>query len=175
MPTRAGDNMEKTVIGVFKSRGQVEKALRELRDSGFDETEVSVLAREDKGRGDDGGATTMGVGDDELSEGVATGGVLGGLAGLLAGVGALAIPGIGPIIAAGPIAGALTGAVTGGVAGGLIDWGIPEERGRHYESRLREGHILALIRADERRVDRAARILRENGAQEVETHDADRR
>jgi outer membrane lipoprotein SlyB len=82
----------------------------------------------------------------------------------------LAIPGIGPIVAAGPIAGALTGAVTGGVAGGLVDWGLPEQRGRHYENRLREGNILALVKADGRRVDRAARILRDNGAQEVESH-----
>lgn len=158
----------KTVIGVFKSKGQAEKALRELKDSGFDEGEVSVLAKEDKGRGEGSGDPTGG--GEDLSQGVTTGGVLGGVAGLLAGVGALAIPGIGPIVAAGPIAGALTGAVTGGVAGGLVDWGLPEQRGRHYENRLREGNILALVKADGRRVDRASRILRDNGAQEVESH-----
>jgi uncharacterized membrane protein len=73
-------------------------------------------------------------------------------------------------MAAGPIAGMLSGAATGGIAGGLIDWGIPEERGRHYEERVRQGKILAAVRTDDRKVQEAAEILRRNGARDVETH-----
>ena len=166
--------MERTVIGVFRSRDELEKAIHELRESGFSSEEVSVLARDDRDESRGDGDTMMGVADEDLSEGVTAGGILGGLAGLMAGIGALAIPGVGPIIAAGPVAGVLTGAVTGGVAGGLIDWGIPEERGRFYEGELREGRMVALIKTEERRTDRAERVLRDNGAKDIETHDADR-
>jgi outer membrane lipoprotein SlyB len=106
----------------------------------------------------------------DISGGVATGGAIGGAAGLLAGVGALAIPGIGPLVAAGPIAAALSGAVTGGIAGGLIDWGIPEESGRRYEDRVKEGKIVAAVRSNDDKVEDAADILRRNGAYDVETH-----
>ncbi len=175
--------MTRTVIGVFRSRDQAERAVSEMRDNGFGENEISIVAREDRARGTGGRGGGEGVGDrltnatgigsrDDISEGVGWGGTLGGLAGLLAGAGALAIPGIGPIVAAGPIAGALSGAVSGGIAGGLLDWGIPEERGRQYERDVREGRILALIRSEERRVDRAAEILRRNGATDVEIHEA---
>src|SRR5690554_5074615 len=107
---------------------------------------------------------------DSIADGTTWGGALGGVAGLLAGVGALAIPGIGPIIAAGPLAGVLSGAVTGGVAGGLIDLGIPEERGRHYEENLKQGGVLAVIETSSDKVDDASEILRENGASDVESH-----
>ncbi len=107
---------------------------------------------------------------DSIGDGTAWGGALGGVAGLLAGMGALAIPGIGPIIAAGPLAGVLSGAVTGGVAGGLIDLGIPEERGRQYESELKQGGVLAVIETSEDKVNDASSILRQNGAKDVEAH-----
>ena len=110
------------------------------------------------------------MGTDTISDGTAWGGALGGVAGLLAGVGALAIPGIGPIVAAGPLAGVLSGAVTGGVAGGLIDLGIPEERGRQYEQELKKGGILAVIETSEDKVNDASSILRQNGAKDVEAH-----
>lgn len=86
------------------------------------------------------------------------------------GVGALTIPGVGPIFAAGPIAGMLSGAATGGIAGGLVDWGIPAERSNFYEQKVKEGKILASVRSNEDKVDRAANILRENGAMDVEVH-----
>ncbi|NLI12088.1 hypothetical protein [Pelotomaculum propionicicum] len=164
--------MLKTVIGLFDSRDQAEKAASDLRGSGFHD-EISILAS-DKGkmtaagtehtnRTDAGGATN-------ISSGVSTGGLLGGLAGLGMGVGALAIPGIGPLIAAGPISGLLSGALTGGIAGGLIDWGIPADRGKFYEGKIREGKILASVRTDENKVNSAADILRRNGARDVEIH-----
>ncbi len=170
----------KTVVGVFKSRNQAEKAVRELKENGFGDNEISIVAKDGKeARG--GGATQVGReagvgwGGDDIGEGVTFGGGLGGLAGLLAGAGALAIPGIGPIVAAGPIAGALSGAVTGGVAGGLLDFGIPEERGRHFEERVRQGDILALVRSDDQKVSDASMIFRQNGAQDVETREARKR
>lgn len=153
--------MAKTVIGVFRNRQDAEAAVNELRQKGFGR-EISVVTR-DQGQGGGGGT---------LAEGVVTGGALGGLAGLLAGAGALAIPGVGPILAAGPIAGALTGAATGGLAGGLIDWGIPEQRGRFYEQKLREGNLVAMVKSSDPKVNEAADILRRHGAQDVETHQA---
>jgi uncharacterized membrane protein len=160
--------MAKTVLGVFNSVDQAEKAADELRKKGFKKDEISIIAKEssarqgDRERGRDTGGT--------LTQGVSTGGAIGGAAGLLAGVGALAVPGIGPIVAAGPIAAALTGAVTGGMAGGLIDWGIPEETGRKYEEKVREGKIVAAVKTSDDKVQDAADILRRNGASDVETH-----
>ncbi|MEW6243992.1 MAG: hypothetical protein AB1497_07000 [Bacillota bacterium] len=170
----------RTVVAVFDSKDRAERAVNTLRERGFRDNEINIVAKEDRVRGN-GGGRGRGNGEEggmfsgEVGDGIATGGAIGGLAGLLAGAGALAIPGIGPIVAAGPIAGALSGAFTGGVAGGLIDFGIPEERGREYERKVREGSILALIKADEKKVDEATRIFREAGAREVETHDARRR
>ncbi len=160
--------MLKTVIGVFTSREQAEKAVSELRGSGF-ENEISILARDDRAATDVDENSVM-FGGDSLTEGATTGGVVGGIAGLAVGAGALAIPGLGPIIAAGPIAGMLSGAATGGIAGGLVDWGIPRERGEYYEGKVREGKIVATVKADENKINSAADILRRNGAQDVETH-----
>ncbi len=161
--------MAKTVLGVFNSSDQAEKAADELQRKGFKKDEISIVGKESSVRreGGDRDRDTM---NQDLSQGVSTGGAIGGAAGLLAGIGALAIPGVGPIVAAGPIAAALTGAVTGGVAGGLIDWGVPEETGRKYEERVKEGKIVAAVRTDDHKVQDAADILRRNGAFDVETH-----
>lgn len=168
--------MQRTVIGVFDSHDQVERAVNDLKERGFNEREISIVAREDNGQGGNEGGNQGGMmgNGSEVRSGVATGGAIGGVAGLLAGAGALAIPGIGPILAAGPLAAALSGAVTGGIAGGLIDFGIPEERGRHFEQRLREGRLLGLVKCDANRADQAERIFRDNGAREVELHEASR-
>jgi hypothetical protein len=132
----------KTVVGIFGSRRQAESAARGLSEEGFDRKEVSLVAKHDgtpEDKGQTGGGRDPGDGEiqmqgtDEVSDGISTGTLLGGVGGLLLGVGALTIPGLGPIVAAGPIAAALTGAVTGGVAGGLLDLGVPNEHGRRYE------------------------------------------
>jgi uncharacterized protein YegP (UPF0339 family) len=154
----------KTVIGTFNSRDQAEKAVSALRNNGFYD-EISVVASD---RDKAGGA--QGIGGGSVASGVSTGGVLGGLAGLAMGAGALAIPGIGPVLAAGPIAGLLSGAATGGIAGGLIDWGVPAERSKFYEGKVKEGKILASVRSDEAKVNKAADSLRSNGAMDVEVH-----
>lgn len=159
--------MSRTVIGVFPNEDSAKRAVEDLRGSGFDNNEISIIAR-DRQR-DAGGSTMMDTGND-ISSGTTTGGVLGGLAGLALGAGALAIPGIGPLIAAGPLAGAISGAATGGIAGGLIDWGIPSDRSNYYEGKVREGRILATVRTSDDKIDQAASIFRNNGATDVETH-----
>lgn len=157
--------MSKTVLSTFPSHEAAEKAVNELRRQGYN-NEISIIARDNEQQ-------NRGTGDtqpDTLTDGTSTGGVLGGLAGLAMGAGALAIPGLGPIIAAGPIAGLLSGAAAGGIAGGLIDWGIPRERGEYYEEKVKQGNVLVSVRADEQRVNNAAEILRREGAQDVEVH-----
>ncbi|MGI6574417.1 MAG: general stress protein [bacterium] len=161
--------MSKTVIGVFRSEDQAQQAVGALRQAGFTENEISLVAKKGQGGGGGRNQDTMTDGSD-IGGGVTTGGVLGGLAGLAAGAGALVIPGIGPLIAAGPLAGLLSGAAAGGIAGGLIDWGIPEDRGRYYEEQVKQGQILAAIRVSDDKTEKAAEILRQNNAQDVETH-----
>lgn len=161
--------MSKTVLGVFENTSQAERAVDDLQRQGFNRKEISIVAKESKvGRGDRSRGD-MEAGQD-ISGGITTGSAIGGVAGLLAGVGALAIPGLGPIVAAGPIAAALSGAVTGGIAGGLIDWGVPEDVGQRFEQRVREGKILAVVRTDDNKINEAADIFRRHGAREVETH-----
>ncbi|UNC91850.1 general stress protein [Candidatus Contubernalis alkaliaceticus] len=160
--------MDTTVIGVMKDHSRAEEAVRSLREKGFNENEISIVAK-DEGQKNEGQGD-LSYSEQNLADGSVTGGALGGVAGLLMGAGALLIPGVGPIIAAGPLAGALTGVVTGGIAGGLIDFGIPEERGRHFEERVKQGDILVAIKTNENKVDTAASILREYGAKDVESH-----
>ncbi|HQD40244.1 MAG TPA: general stress protein [Bacillota bacterium] len=153
-----------TVIGVFSSEQQAERSIRSLRAGGFGDDEISMVA---KGQ-EEGSDQNSGMGT--LTSGTTTGGAIGGIAGLLAGIGALAIPGIGPIVAMGPIAATLSGAVAGGIAGGLIDLGIPAQRSEYYEGKVREGKILSVIETDPEKVEETAQILRENGAEDVESH-----
>ncbi|MBS3873880.1 MAG: hypothetical protein KGZ92_07930 [Firmicutes bacterium] len=174
--------MQKTIVGVFRSESDAERAVRALRSSGFRDQEISIVAKDrgtqGKGQGQQnrsGMANTMRAGTDDISDGMTSGATWGGLAGLALGTGALAIPGLGPIIAAGPIAAALTGAATGGLAGGLLDWGIPAERGRQLQEEVRQGNMLAILQCTgsectEAKVNQASNILRENGARDVESH-----
>jgi len=158
----------KTVLSTFADRQQAERAVDELRRKGF-EKEISILARDNENKGQDQGG--MGRGNN-ITGGTATGGVIGGLAGLAVGAGALVIPGIGPLIAAGPIAGMLSGAAAGGVAGGLIDWGIPEERSKYYEGKVKEGRVLVSVHTDDQKISDAEETLKQLGAQDVEAHQA---
>lgn len=160
--TGASGGRQKVVIGVFRSTQAAEQAVNQLRSQGFGNQEINIISKKDQNQ-------TEYV-DDDITDGAVTGGTLGGIGGLLLGAGALAIPGLGPIVAVGPIAAALSGAVVGGVAGGLIDWGIPEEVSRRYENSVRQGGILAIVKTAETSVNQAAAILRQNGAQDVESH-----
>lgn len=155
----------KSVIGVFNSHDNAEQAVNALRTQGFTTEEINIVSKNKKQQGHDNEYF-----EDDITDGALTGGTLGGIGGLLLGAGALAIPGVGPVLAAGPIAAALSGAVAGGITGGLIDWGIPAESGRRYEQHVAQGGILAIIRSDTVKANQAAQILRQNGAKDVETH-----
>lgn len=160
---------EGTVVGLFRDTNQAERAIRDLKAAGFADRQMGVLMQdqdEQRRLATDTG-TKAGEG---AATGAVSGGVLGGIVGLLAGVGALAIPGIGPIIAGGALAstlaGAGIGAAAGGLIGALIGMGIPEEDARYYESGLREGGILVTVEAGtEADRARARRILLDDGAQ----------
>lgn len=177
-----GIGLKKTVIGLFNSTESAREAIANLRKQGYTENEINLVQKdnrsnESKGVGAPGmtnniDARELDMGTGDITDGVASGATWGGLAGLALGAGALAIPGVGPLVAAGPIGAALTGAATGGIAGGLIDWGIPEERGQHYEKRVKEGDLLAIIKVSDGKANEAASILRNNGAKDVEVHDA---
>jgi hypothetical protein len=166
----------KNVIGVFTSRDSAEKAVQELRSQGFGTEEINIISKDEKrdqrDQGDQRDQRDSEFYDDDITDGTLTGGTLGGIGGLLLGAGALAIPGIGPVLAAGPIAGALGGAVAGGITGGLIDWGIPAESSERYQRSVEQGDILAISRADAAKVNQAAQVLRQNGARDVESHNA---
>lgn len=159
-----------TVIGVFQERSNAERAVEEIREKGFGEEDISILAREDrlKENGEEG--DREGVINQDLTTGVTTGGVLGGLTGLLAGAGALTIPGVGPILAVGPIAAGLTGLAAGGIVGSLVDLGIPRERSQHFQEEVRQGGILAVIESENEESQDIAHILREHRARDVEIH-----
>lgn len=164
------------VTGILHDMAAAEAAVSRLRGAGFDK-EISILAKEQGAGGREekktgmGANTTMYGGDtDTLTNGSATGSAIGGLAGLAAGAGALVIPGIGPILAAGPLAGALTGAVTGGVAGGLVDWGIPAGESRQYEEDIKQGRILVIVECSEDKADKAMDILKQAGSAHVKKH-----
>ncbi|HOJ11731.1 MAG TPA: hypothetical protein PK733_14205 [Clostridiales bacterium] len=163
--------MAKTVAAIFDNRDYAEKAARQIKEQGLRTEDISIIAKEgnaDQGyRGNFTGSRDI---NDNISDGVMTGGVLGGLAGLLIGAGSMAIPGLGIIAAAGPITGLISGAVTGGVVGGLVDLGIPESRGRQYETDIKAGKILFTMKTDEEKIDQVASILRNNGAVSVDTY-----
>lgn len=161
----------KAVFGLYSTRRQVENAVDELKAQGFRNTDVSVLFSENVGTKDFAHQKAT-----KAPEGVATGAtsgaVVGGALGWLAGIGALAIPGVGPLIAAGPIVGALTGVgvggAVGGMAGGLIGLGIPEYEAKRYEGRIKEGNILLSVHVDDSEwAKKAERILKETGADDI--------
>ncbi|MDT9718632.1 general stress protein [Paenibacillus sp. ClWae2A] len=148
--------MQKKIVGVFNTEREASQAIEGLKAQGFTSDEISVVTQDRDElkaiREETGTKAPEGV-----AAGAATGGVLGGVAGLLAGIGALAIPGIGPILAAGPIAAAFTGAAVGagagGLVGGLVGLGIPEEDAKQYEEYVQNGKILLLVDSTDRDSD----------------------
>lgn len=165
--------MSKTVVAIFDNRDYAEKAARQIKERGLRTEDISIVTKNGDETEGVMGATmqTGGKGvNDNISDGVVTGGVLGGLAGLLIGAGSMVIPGLGIIAAAGPITGVLSGAVTGGIVGGLVDLGIPENKGKQYETDIKAGKILFSMKTDEDKIDSVASILRNNGAVSVDTY-----
>ncbi|WP_083485078.1 general stress protein [Paenibacillus ihumii] len=172
--------MMKKIVGVFASEQDATKAIEDLKRHGYPVDDISVVGR-NRDHSDSVRENTGTKAPEGAASGAATGGILGGLTGLLAGLGALAIPGIGPIIAAGPIAAALTGAAVGagagGLVGGLIGLGIPEDEAKEYGSYVEHGRILVLVDAEEEQSSLIYRIFRDNRAlnsQNFGLTDADR-
>jgi hypothetical protein len=123
------------------------------------------------GEGNDIEADYVGTEGQNLVDGTALGGALGGAAGLLAGAGLLAIPGLGPVLAAGPIAAGLAGLAAGGVAGGLIDYGIDQQAGERYGAEVEQGKVLVAVEDDdEERLNDFAAKLKEFGAYDIANH-----
>ena len=162
---------KKSVFGIYKTRTEVEFAVDELKTEGFMASDISVLLPNEEGSQE-----FAHVKGSKAPEGAATGAgtgvVLGGALGWLAGIGALAIPGIGALIAAGPIVGFLAGmgvvGTLGGIAGALIGLGIPEYEARRYEGFVRDGGILLSVHAGlPDLVEKAKDILKETGAHSI--------
>src|SRR5881227_1808671 len=140
--------MSKSVFGIATTQGQAERIIQQLQAQGFATSEISVLMPDTGGTRDIGHVKATKA-PEGATTGAATGGVTGGVLGMLAGIGALAIPGLGPFIAAGPImaalSGAAIGATTGGLVGGLIGLGIPEIEARRYVDKLKSGNYLIAV------------------------------
>jgi hypothetical protein len=159
------------VFGIYKNTSQAEQAVDRILAAGFSNNDISVLlpdaqsskefAHEKNTKAPEGTTT-----------GVATGGAVGGALGLLAGIGALAIPGVGPFIAAGPIMGALAGLGVGGAVGGLIGalvgMGIPEYEAKRYEGRVKDGGVLLSVHCDTSdEISKAKELLKQTGAEDI--------
>jgi hypothetical protein len=165
----AGKNT--SVFGIYQTYEGVESAVDALKAAGFRNTDISVLFPENVGTKDF--AHEKGTKAPEgATTGAGTGAVVGGALGWLAGIGALAIPGVGPFIAAGPIMAALAGVgvggAVGGIAGALIGMGIPEYEAKRYEGRVKKGGILLSVHSDNSEwTKKAKEILEHTGAQDV--------
>lgn len=163
--------MSKSVFGIATTQGQAENIVERLQNQGFAASEISVLLPDTSGTGDFGHVKSTKA-SEGIATGATTGGVVGGTLGLLAGIGALAIPGVGPFIAAGPIMAALggtaIGATAGGIVGGLIGLGIPEIEAKQYEDKLKKGNYLVSVHTDDgKQLDRAKDIFKELGAEDI--------
>src|ERR1035437_1163439 len=160
------------VLGIYSTRVATENAADSLMRAGFLASDISVLLPKSLGGPKDMGTEKATKAPEGTAVGATTGGVIGGTLGLLAGVGLLAIPGLGPFIAAGPImaglAGLGVGGAVGGVTGALIGMGIPEFEAKRYEGRLQKGGILLSVHCDTgEEIKRAKEVLKATGAEDV--------
>jgi hypothetical protein len=161
------------VFGIYPSRLEVEEAVEHLRRAGFRGTDISVLFQDNQGTKDFAHEKNTKAPEGSTT-GVIAGGIAGGVLGWLTGIGALVIPGLGPLIAAGPIVAALAGAgavgTLGGVIGALVGMGIPEYEAKRYEGRIRDGGVLLSVHCDNADwVRRAKEVLAHAGGQDIGT------
>jgi|SRR5579872_3778300 len=167
----AGKNT--AVFGIYPTRAAAEEAVDALRTAGFRNSDISALLPDNVGTKDFAHEKNTKA-PEGTATGATTGGLLGGALGWLAGIGSLAIPGVGPLIAAGPIMGALAGVGVGGAVGGmigaLVGMGMPEYEAKRYEGRVKNGGILLSVHCDSSEwVKRAKEILKETGAEDLAT------
>src|SRR5579864_4299013 len=164
-------NKKTAVFGIYRSIGQAESAVDALVIDGFSNSDVSVLLPDNQSSRDFAHEKHTKA-PEGTTTGAAAGGTVGGTLGLLAGIGALAIPGVGPFIAAGPIMGALAGIGAGGAVGGfvgaLVGMGIPEYEAKRYEGRVKDGGILLSVHCDTSdEIAGAKDILKHTGASDI--------
>jgi hypothetical protein len=163
--------MATSVFGIARTTEQAAQIVDRLKAANFSDNDISVLLADKSGTRDfahDKGTKAP----EGATAGATTGGVLGGTLGLLAGIGALAIPGLGPFIAAGPImaalSGAAVGAAVGGLTGALIGMGIPEYEAKRYEGKVTAGNVLIAVHSENSEQERLARdILTQGGAEDI--------
>src|SRR6266576_1057813 len=165
----AGKNT--AVFGIYTNRASVERAVEASKVAGFSNNDVSVLFPENQGTKDFAHEKSTKA-PEGATTGAGTGAVLGGALGWLVGIGTLAIPGLGPFIAAGPIMAALAGAgvggTVGGVVGALVGWGVPEYEAKRYEGRIKSGGSLLSVHCDNSEwTKKAKQILEDPGAEDV--------
>jgi hypothetical protein len=159
------------VFGIYPSVDRAERAVDTLVTEHFSNTDISVLLPDTKGSRDFAHEKHTKT-PEGTTTGALTGGTLGGTLGLLAGIGVLAIPGVGPLIAAGPIVATLAGVGVGGTVGGLVGalvgMGIPEYEAKRYEGRVKDGGVLLSVHCDtSEEIKRAKEILKRTGADDV--------
>src|SRR5690242_14200975 len=165
----AGKNT--AAYGIYRTRELAETAVDRLLAAGFRNEDISVLLPDNVGTKDFAHEKDTKA-PEGTTTGVVAGGAVGGTLGLLAGIGALAIPGVGPLIAAGPImatlAGVGAGGVVGGIVGALVGLGIPEYEAKRYEGRVKDGGILLSVHCDSsNEVSRAKDVLKATGAEDI--------
>lgn len=162
---------KKSVFCIATSRTQAETIVDRLKAANFSNNDISVLFP-DKGTSNDFAHEKSTKAPEGAITGAGTGGVIGGALGWVVGIGALAIPGVGPFIAAGPIiaalSGAAAGAALGGIAGGLIGLGIPEIEAKRYDGKIKQGNILLSVHTENsEEISRAKEIFNEAGAEDI--------
>jgi uncharacterized membrane protein len=163
--------MKTAVICIVPTDVEADRIVAELHSSGFSNNDISALLPDKTGTKDLAHKNSTKA-PEGATAGASTGAVLGGALGLLAGIGALAIPGVGPLVAAGPIMAALSGAAVGGAAGGLtgglIGMGIPEYEAKQYEGKVRDGNILLSVHTESAaEAKRAEEIFKANNAHDI--------
>jgi uncharacterized membrane protein len=168
------DSYEKNVVGVYETEQEAIIAIENLVKQGYDKQDICVVGKDLKNVNHIADETGT-VAEEGAATGALTGGTLGGLTGLLVGVGALTIPGVGPIIAAGPIASSLIGAVAGaglgGLTGALIGIGIPDHEAEYYGNSVKEGKILVLTKNRTTDVDDKISLAEANNSSMVQDWD----
>lgn len=163
--------MKKAVMCIVQNQSQAESIVGQLQTAGFSNTDISVLFPNKDGTRDFAHEHNTKAPEGAVA-GAGTGGVLGGTLGLLAGIGALAIPGLGPFIAAGPLlaalSGAAAGAAVGGVTGALVGLGIPEIEAKRYEGKIKGGNLLISVHTESSEEQkRAEQIFKTANAEDI--------
>jgi uncharacterized membrane protein len=173
-------SVQSSVVAVFPDHESAEQAVRRLVKEGFDMKDVSIVGRDFQVTEEPIGFVSTG---DFAKVGAATGAWVGGLFGLLFGAAFLVLPGVGPVVIAGPLAaallggieGALAGAVMGGLTGALVSWGVPKDQALKYETQVKAGKFLVIVRGTPEQIERAKSLLatgRDEGIEVYETASA---